>query len=1006
MTMERANGHGLASVPPAKTALPELPHVTNNIVPLLNILRFHSQEAYKQLSRMIENLANTRTSEVDTLRKKKFLRLIVSLRQDFIKAYILVKWAQKAKDVSKLIDLLSFFRTQDFYFDNLGFGLNELNNFSGAKLPESDILTALEVLVKGRPQLPSYNYIERPLISPEKTLEVLQDLNLTLTTRMALIDDMPPRFMNNYEVKDGRVIITIPNEFRVSITVASDEIIESADQYYKSPFFFIDFAFLFGIDQDTSLITHCESNVYLTLPKSSSDMLETVANRVLLKQSLTGLYEFLHNYANNFKLYLISRQLRDLSILSKWRGNIEYKYSSSLIIVNYWSNSYFSRSWKSFIEIGIDRSFNLNFRWFKNGRYKLDHGIPDINMQSGDSSEPQSLSVDYILSQVINKHSEHLILQIYEHLSQIFSTETVTLINAQQILLNLTSRKSTIFAINPLTGFFYFMNPSPAEAACQSKVNMQPAAAKTKQFFSEKDMVKSIAHELIELKLDAMNTTLKMKLTTAEWIANDIIKLNDFETTKLLSVLALGEDTTHSRILYYRCRNWPSSWFLINMISGVSSKTFWWVARLRSIKKEWVIQWVKRLKVGEGDELNYSFFKNLSNLSSNTIIHHSIVEELQERNIGCHVIENPEVCAKFKILVDDDSNESILAMHNHGNLLPLSVSANTLFLTVSFLVDGASTNIKLTLRGTLKGIGETEAKCLAQLSVIVDPAKEEFKIETQSDLSSKFIELEAAKHRSTILNDLLENLAKMNLLIQVLEQFERSEVVVKKSSLEQIQFELHPYYRPFVMTTQKDGELFLSWKADAEENRYVLMLLESVNQEIKHSSRAMLGTLEYLKLFVNIFESIQAVEEQIKAREPAKLPNGLLRLQFDVSIPSLNSVYFNFHVNSVVPSAPKKILRSKIGFHISFKLERFSAELRWLLRFSTKENFNSQNLKYKTLFELIFKAANEIQRDAQESKSAFMKLNYDFVFDCKFLMPLMKQVTSAFLRYLEDESRI
>ena len=149
---------------------PDIPHITNNIIPLSNVLKFYTQEAYKQLTTAIENLSSTKDTENDSSRKKFFLHLIISLRQDFIKIYTLVKWASSSKDVSKLIDLLNWFRSQDFYFEQLGYGLNELNRYSGAKLPNSDIITSLEVFIKKRPQLPSYNLIDTPPISSEKTL--------------------------------------------------------------------------------------------------------------------------------------------------------------------------------------------------------------------------------------------------------------------------------------------------------------------------------------------------------------------------------------------------------------------------------------------------------------------------------------------------------------------------------------------------------------------------------------------------------------------------------------------------------------------------------------------------------------------------------------------------------------------------------------------------------------------------------------------------------------------
>ena len=35
---------------------------------------------------------------------------------------------------------------------------------------------------------------------------------------------------------------------------------------------------------------------------------------------------------------------------------------------------------------------------------------------------------------------------------------------------------------------------------------------------------------------------------------------------------------------------------LINMISGVTTKSFWWVARIKSISGDWKIQWAQIIK--------------------------------------------------------------------------------------------------------------------------------------------------------------------------------------------------------------------------------------------------------------------------------------------------------------------------------------------------------------------------------------------------------------------------
>lgn len=1000
--MSPATANGIIRTKTDSSVPPELPHITNNIILLSNVLRFHTQEAYKQLSRLIENLANTRTSESDISRKKKFLELIISLRQDFLKIYTLVKWAQNAKDVSKLIDLLNWLRTQEFYFDNLGYGLNELNGFSGAKLPNSDILTSLEVLVKGRPQLPSYNFIERPKISPERILEVLRDLNLTLVARMALIDDMSPRFHRNYIVRDGRVTITIPNEFQVSITVGNDLIVDNEEDYYKSPFFFIDFAFLFGINPDSALITHKGSNIITRLPKSSREKLETVVNQVLLKQSLKGLYSVLHHYSVSFKLYLISRQLKDLSVNSKWRNNIQFKYKSSLIIINYWSSHYLARNWKSFIEIGIDKLYNLNFRWFKNGKYHFDHDIQDIDGASSETDEPADLSVDFILNQVINKHSEILISKIYSQLQEMATGDFVSYLNPYQLSIKLTPRSTTVLAINPLSGFFYFVDPSSIEIQAQNRINSQPTQVRHRSFISEQDMVVNVANNLIQLRLDTFSKSLNTKLITTEWITNSIIKINDYETAKLFNFIMDQKTMTHNKMLFYRCCNWPSSWFLINMIGGITSKTYWWVARLKSIKGEWKIQWVQMLKVGEEEVFDYKFFTNLSKSCSNLIVDHMITEELQKRSIQFVKVTDHSVLKRFKIshtLVDTASNhQTVMALHNTGNLLPISVTSNTVFLIVQLLSDNSSTRLSLTVCGTFSSANSTDKETFSKLNVKINADEQTFEFLSSADLSSKSVEDTESSTAHTLVNQILGTVEKVRLLIQMLNQLKKIDIKVSNNSISEIAFTVDPFYKAFRLKLPENDTAALTLEPSEDEEDSVKLVTKFLRQQMTESHLALIGSIEFLKQFVPIFQSIAAVKSIVQAGAIDKLKNEVDRLKFEPKFSNLNWVQLVFFVN-LITAGSKKVQRDKILFSLSFKRNKFDKVERLLLKFSMKENLNSQNLKFKKLFEDIFRVATELGKE--HDSLVLIKLNYDFLMDPKLLKPLMTRITECFFKFLK-----
>lgn len=1009
--------------------LPPIPHITNNIIPLSNILKFHSQEAYKQILTIIENLSSTVNSESDSSRKSKFLTGIISLRQDFIKLYTLVKWAQNSKDVSKLIDLVNWLRGQEFYFEQLGYGLNELNRFSGAKLPNSDLLTSLEILIQGRPQLPSYNFIKPSKISSEKTLEVLQNLNLVLNARMALLDDLPPRFINNYEIRDGRIIFTIPNEFQISITVANDLIIYEPEDYYKSPFYFIDFKFLFGINPDTSLITHKDSKIITTLPKKARENLERIINQVLLKSGLKGLYETLHKYSISFKLYLIARQLKQLSINSKWRNVIQFKYQSSLIIINYWSSQYLSRNWKSFIELGIEKNYNINFRWFKNGRYvNNDDGLSLESIPALNNDDEEDLSVDLILNVIINRHSEELISKIYNQLVTFLPEDSCSLINPHQIFIKLTPTKSTIFSIYPLTGLFYFINPSPIQSTITNKLNSPPPNPKNRNFITEQDMIDNVVFNLIQLKLETFNKEISFKLMTIERITNEVIELNDYELTKLYNFLIdEKEGWNHNKIQFYRCKNWPSSWFLINLISGLTSKTYWWVAGIKSIKGEWKIQWVQKLKFGNEEQLNYEFFDNLSTVCSNLIIDHLIIEELQVRKINYVKVESSEAIEKFNLpkenatIPSSSTYESIIMLFNDGDLLPISNSSTSLFLKIKLSNTHNVTQMKLSLIGNFRNLPVNDnSDDFSKLRLSF--RGEMFEIQDLIDLSTKMNENDT---NNSLLENIFINLNKFNQLIKLLDQLTQANIEIINNQINEIVINVDPGYKLFKLLLPQQENSSITIKPSDDETNETKLLIKFLNQNAMETKNSIIGSIKYLKEIKPILDTIFSIRDYFANNNHSKLPNGVYKLSFDTRFENLNLIQLIFNLNFTAANSAKKILRDKIMIGLNFKTNKFDSRNMLFVKLSMKDNLNSKNLKYKKLFELIFRTINDYHDETEKStngsvsngatsngtlngthkdklQTAIIKFNCDYLMDSSMIHGLMMKISECFLAYSKE----
>ncbi|GME99843.1 unnamed protein product [Ambrosiozyma monospora] len=273
-----------------------------------------------------------------------------------------------------------------------------------AKLPNPDLTTALEVLIKGRPQLPTYDFIPAKPLNPALVLNTLKNLNVELSTRMALQEGLPPEFYN-YTVKDGRVTFHVPNSFQCSISIADD----SPD----SNFFLVDFKLGFQ-SKDVRLIPKVTS-----LPRQTFHHLEKFANRELSKQNqqqqlqqpqptastdnnnnnsnngsatvvtgsgencLFSLFKLLHNYSTTCKLYQLHRHLIQLR-MGIWKGHITHTYNAEkcFVVITYWLKR---RAVKSTIEIGKFKDNELDFRWIKEGLLKHGQAMHDWNELTIDS---------------------------------------------------------------------------------------------------------------------------------------------------------------------------------------------------------------------------------------------------------------------------------------------------------------------------------------------------------------------------------------------------------------------------------------------------------------------------------------------------------------------------------------------------------------------------------------------------------------------------------------------
>ncbi|KAI5959203.1 RGR1 [Candida margitis] len=1061
--------------------LPSIPHITANLIPLSNILKFYAQEAYKQLTTAVENLSTSVDEESDVKRKKYFLDIIVALRQDLLKVYTLIKWASVSQDVSRFIDLLNWFRLQEFHFDHLMHELAGLSGFGGAKLPNFDIETALEVFYKKRPVLPSHNYLQQPKISSRKVLEVLQDLNLALMTKFALID-VPSQF--EFEIKDGRTYIDVAKEFQVSVTMANDDL--NSD----NPFYMIDFKFLFGIDRNETLVTFGDSEsdrIVTRLPTQSYVKLEKIANQVLNVSGLQGLYELLHKYSISFKLYLVSKQIRGLLHTLKWRNNLQIKYAmgSSLIIVNYWSSHFLNSNWKSFIEIGIDQRFKLTYRWFRNGKYESNDVVRKTvqNRDSGETEEGgdsipkesnevvpseyesdsvEGVNIESVLSTFMISHSASIIKIIFK-LLRTRITGNIELVNSHQIMFSISPKKSAVLAINPLTGLFYFINPSPIQNRLLKRINSPPLSLskqqqqqqQQQQLVTETGFAEGVVAVIHQLMLETFTKEVNNYLSTTEWIHNSIIKLNDAEIYNLLKSIDKTNNKDHLTVQFYRRKHWPSTWFLIVMINGLTSTTAWWVARIKSVDANWVVSYLQNLVFNPS--LDYQFFKNLGKSTFKKIINHVILDELHANGIEYdHVLadeqkhenenENEAQTEDAKQvrneLVDlglvnskESQNQviiyqSIIKLQN-TNLIPIENSSSHFYLQVQLINEDDNINkMNLNLFGKLKNLSIKNSPELAKFNLKIDHQKQNLEIATSVDLNS-IINEHRDHQKQRFLSPIFDNLSKLNNLLQILDQLNDHNIEILDNSMDSMVIKVNEAIDKLLIQLPQQPQNAIQIRTVETKPWEIEIIIHFLNQYLRQTrSTNIVGIITYLTNFDPIYRAVKQVQTLLRekgghntsspqhaSQDDLKLSNGLNKIYFDAIFKNLNSIQFMFNLSSTIQNT-RKIQKDKILISLSFKQNKFNKSSRGqdqqqknLIKVSLKNNLNSKNVKFKRLFELMFKSISELERNENDEiinlqeNHLLIKLNYDFLISCNVIEDMMDRITKCFIQYVAEETK-
>ncbi|OWB68354.1 hypothetical protein B5S30_g3732 [[Candida] boidinii] len=632
---------------------PPIPHIESNSTPLSVIIKRQAVFTYKQFREFISTLNNSSLSDFD--KKRKFLNLIILLRENFLRLYVLIKWSKNSKKIEKLIDLFVWLREKNQLITNNLVSISSIKeSLVRAKLPNPDISTSLEVLLLGKPQLNDFNLLPEKPLNPRLIYSTLKNLNVELSIRMALQIDLPQQFYN-YEIKNGRVIFDVFNSFQASISIADDNNCllmnaynENNENYnnedlataFKNKFLLVDYRLKFKSVNNLLL------PAIVSLPPKTQIKLENQSNLIISKDGLNGLYNLLHRYATTCKLYLLHRHLINLR-MGIWKSHLTHVYNAEkcYIVITYWLKR---KSVKSTIEIGILNSNDeLSFKWYKEGRLSNTDGINLINSDDG------IINIELLINKIIKRHIDSIMNNIQndlfdkiegaERFSTIYHEEDNTtknekddsLININNetkqknyynnnstdfaetssnsnnsnitLIFNTSANKTVKFGIDKLSGEVYFQNPTPLINVISLQMNYDH---------------KNIAIKLLMLRLETQLSELSAMLLATGWIKVDVVKLTNNEVLKLgINDKQLKAKNLINQLIslqFYRRREWPANWFLTCCVPGFSSNVQWWMTKIKSSAGQWSINSFEpiNLKPNNNNNNNNNNIKNISNNST------------------------------------------------------------------------------------------------------------------------------------------------------------------------------------------------------------------------------------------------------------------------------------------------------------------------------------------------------------------------------------------------------
>ncbi|KAF2704357.1 MED14-domain-containing protein [Pleomassaria siparia CBS 279.74] len=558
---------------------PEIIHIAAEFYhPLDKLLTRVAQECFNELQDVVNNLAqmpansypngvasnghvgaNGSQSNSEASKEKRLLlaKFAQEQRAKFIKLLVLTEWSRKsAVGVSKMIDIMSWAQEQARCMNNVDGQLFNIKiHSSGARMPNPDIRTALEVLSTGKAAwIPDMGFVQPEPLSAEKALKVLRYLNTTISIRLNVHESLP-RHLRKWHVASGRATFTVDNEFELELFCYSEDTSE--------PWLFADLRLLFSPAPSITTGSHFFHHF------------REQCNHTLKTSGLTGCFDFLHNFVLTHKIALLKKQAHELLRIG-WAGSLKIEPVHRALVIQYWTDKPGKKNW---IEIGLasGKSKNgkiswrgppisfLTVRWFRAGVE-----VTDADLRF----DWKNLSMERILKKVLALHTGHILQSGRNSLpTQMITKATLSETEpcdcTLEVSLGRPDNKTTV-SLEPVTGR-YILQP------------ITLMSARTESFINQ-DRDKELGSAVTQLLAQTLQDAIQRHAQQLGWrpVAKHALRLETVKEAVKFNVLQFS---------MYWPAGWKTNWALAAVID--SSGESWWIVELGA--RSATIVYVERL---------------------------------------------------------------------------------------------------------------------------------------------------------------------------------------------------------------------------------------------------------------------------------------------------------------------------------------------------------------------------------------------------------------------------